>query len=162
MAMAAKDKKAATSEKLIATNRKAHFEYFLSDYLEAGISLTGTEIKSLRQGHCSLADSYVMFRNGEAFICGMDISPYERGNIFNHEPKADRKLLLHKSEIRKYAEQVQVKGYTVVPVRCYLKRGKAKIEIALAKGKNEYDKRDTIKDRDAKRQIDREIKERNG
>jgi SsrA-binding protein len=158
--MAQKDLK-ANNRKLIASNRKAHYEYFLSDYLEAGISLSGTEIKALRAGKCSLSDSYVMFRNEEAFVCGMDISPYDKGNIFNHEPKRDRKLLLHKAEIRKYAEAVSVKGYTVVPVEVYLKKGRAKVEIALAKGKNAYDKRDVIKDRDIKRHIDEAIKERN-
>ncbi len=156
--MADKDK---SDRKLIATNRKAHFEYFLSDYLEAGISLSGTEIKSLRAGKCSLSDAYVMFRGDEAFIVGMDIAQYSKGNIFNHEPKRDRKLLLHKSEIRKFEQNVTIKGYTVIPVEVYLKKGKAKVEIALAKGKNLYDKRDTIKDRDIKRHIDMEIKERN-
>jgi SsrA-binding protein len=162
MAMAEKDKKASKGEKLIASNRKAHFNYFLSDYLEVGLSLSGTEIKSIRAGHCSLSDSYIMFRNNEAFVVGMDISPYEMGNIFNHEPKRDRKVLMHKSEIRKYEEAIKIKGYTVVPVRCYLKRGKAKLEIALAKGKDIYDKRDTIKDRDIKRKISEAMKEKNG
>lgn len=147
--------------KLVASNKKAHFEYFLSDYLEAGLSLTGTEIKSIRAGKCSLSDAYVVFKGSSAFIIGMDISQYDKGNIFNHEPKRDRQLLLHKVEIRKLQDQVKLKGYTVVPTRLYLKKGKAKIEIALAKGKNIYDKRDTIKDRDVKRHIDAEIKERN-
>jgi len=151
----------ANSFKIVASNRKAHFEYFLSDYTEAGISLTGTEIKSLRAGKCSLSDAYIMFRGDEAYVVGMDIAQFDKGNIFNHEPKRDRKLLLHKYEIRKFEEDVKLKGYTVIPVQVYLKRGKAKIEIALGKGKNIYDKRDTIKDRDIKRHIDAELKERN-
>src|SRR5574344_1360153 len=114
----AKDKE-FPGEKLVASNRKAHFDYFLSDYLEAGIELTGTEIKSLRAGHCSLSDAYVMFKNDEAFVIGMDIAIYEQGNIFNHEPKRDRKLLLHKSQIRDYEKKATVDGYTVVPVRVY-------------------------------------------
>jgi SsrA-binding protein len=159
-AQGTKAAKATSGEKLIASNRKAHFDYFLSDYLEVGLSLCGTEIKSLRAGHCSLSDAYVLFKGNEAYICGMDIPPYEMGNIFNHEPKRDRKLLMHKAEILKYEQAVQVKGYTLVPVKCYLKRGKAKLEIALAKGKNVYDKRDTIKDRDIKRKLDEATKER--
>lgn len=156
--MAVKDN-GKSGEKLIATNRKAHFEYFLSDYLEAGIALFGTEIKSLRAGHCSLADSYVLFRGSEAFIVGMDISLYEKGNIFNHDPKRERKLLMHKDQILKYAQAVQVKGYTLIAVKCYLKKGKAKLELALGKGKNLYDKRQTIKNRDIDKKLAQTVKE---
>lgn len=147
------------SEKLIATNRRAKFNYFLSDFTEAGLSLKGTEIKSLRAGHCSLNEAYIEFKNDEAYVINMDIPIYKEGNIFNHEPKRPRTLLLHKAEIRKFAQQVRTKGVTVVPVRCYLKNGKAKLEIALAKGKNTVDKRETIRNRELKRKLDKAMKE---
>lgn len=154
-------KKESPNEKIIATNRKAHYRYFLSEQLEAGLSLTGTEIKSLRGGHCSIAEAYVEIKNGEAFVVGMDIPVYKEGNIFNHAPKRPRKLLLHKAQISKLASEVKTKGVTIVPLRCYLKNGRAKLEIALAKGKNVVDKRDTIKERDIKRRLDRAVKEGN-
>ena len=138
---------------LIASNRRARFEYFLSDFIEVGIVLKGTEIKSIRKGHASITDSYVDFQGSEAFVHNMDISIYEQGNIFNHEPKRVRKLLMHKREILKYSQQVKLKGYTVVPVSLYLRNGRAKLEIALAKGKNVVDKRETIK----KREIERDL-----
>ncbi|MFA6796910.1 MAG: SsrA-binding protein SmpB [Bacilli bacterium] len=147
--------------RLIASNRKANFEYFLSEFLEVGISLCGTEIKSIRQGHCSLSDTYITFKNGEAIISGMNIPEYEKGNIFNHDPKRDRKLLMHKYEIRKYFEASKEKGFTVVATKCYLKKGKAKLVIALAKGKNTRDKRDVIKKREVERNISKTIKEFN-
>jgi len=156
-----KDKKQISKDHLIASNRKAHYEYFLSEFLEAGISLSGTEIKSLRAGHCSLSDTYVTFHNGEAFISGMDIAVYDKGNIFNHDPKRDRKLLIHKSEILKYQEACKEQGLTVVATKCYLKKGKAKLVIALAKGKNVRDKRDVIKKRDTDKKIARVIKDFN-
>ncbi len=147
-----------SSIKLIASNHKAHYEYFLSDFLEVGIQLYGTEIKSLRLGHCSLTEAYISFYKNEAFIYNMDIPVYKFGNIFNHEPKRDRKLLLHKNEILKLSNACKLKGYTVVPVKCYLKNGKAKLEIALGKGKTNYDKREVIKNRDIDRKIQKEYK----
>ena len=139
--------------KIIATNRKAHFNYFLSDYTECGIVLKGTEIKSLRVHACSIGDSYVIIRNGEAEILNMHINPYEQGNIFNQDPLRSRKLLLHKKEIKWFAEKVQRGGYSIVPTRVYFHKGKCKVEIALAKGKKAYDKRETIKNRDIERNM---------
>lgn len=139
--------------KIIAQNKKAHFNYFLSDFTECGISLRGTEIKSLRVHNCTIGDSYVLVKNEEMEIINMHINPYEQGNIFNHDPLRNRKLLLHKKEIRWFAEQVKRGGYTIVPTRVYFKNGKCKVEIALAKGKHEYDKRESIKNRDIERSI---------
>ena len=139
--------------KIITSNRKAHFNYFLSEFTECGLVLMGTEIKSLRTHGCSLNDSYIVIRNGEMEVINMHINPYHKGNIFNHDPLRNRKLLLHKKQIRWFDEKVRRDGYTIVPTRVYLKAGKAKIEIALAKGKKLYDKRETIKHRDIKRSI---------
>ena len=136
--------------KVITSNKKAHFEYFLSDFIEAGIELVGTEIKSLRFHGCSLNDSYILIRNDEAYIIGMNIAPFFNGNIFNHEPLRTRKLLLHKKEILKLKSKIQEKGFTIVCTKVYLKKGRVKLEIALAKGKKLYDKRQTIKERDLK------------
>lgn len=136
--------------KVITSNKKAHFEYFLSDFIEAGIELVGTEIKSLRFHGCSLNDSYILIRNDEAYIIGMNIAPFFNGNIFNHEPLRTRKLLLHKKEILKLKAKIQEKGFTIVCTKVYLKKGRVKLEIALAKGKKLYDKRQTIKERDLK------------
>ncbi len=144
--------------KIITTNKKASFNYFLSDFIEAGIVLQGTEIKSLRAHNVSLNDSYVVFKNHEAFILNMNISEYEKGNIFNHDPLRTRKLLLNKREILKYEQKVIKEGYTIVPTKIYLKKGKAKVEIALGKGKKLFDKRETIKERDDKRNMERAIK----
>ncbi len=138
--------------KIIANNRKAHFNYFLSEFTECGIVLFGTEIKSLRVHSCSLADSYVIVRNGEMEVVNMHINPYDHGNIFNQDPLRSRKLLLHKREIRYFEEQIKRGGYTVVPTKVYFKNGRAKVEIALAKGKKLYDKRETIKQRDLDRE----------
>lgn len=132
---------------------------FLSDYTEAGLALAGTEIKSVRLGHASLSDSYVVIKNNEAYILGMNISEYDKGNIFNHDPLRVRKLLLHKHEIRKFQQAIQEKGYTLIATKLYLKKGKAKLEIALAKGKNIHDKRETIKKRDDQREIAKAIKD---
>ena len=137
--------------KIITSNKKAHFNYFLSEFTECGLVLVGTEIKSLRIHGCSLNDSYIVIRNGEMEVINMHINPYDKGNIFNHDPLRNRKLLLHKKEIRWLDEKIKRDGYTIVPTRVYLKRGRAKIEIALAKGKKLYDKRETIKQRDIKR-----------
>lgn len=138
--------------KIIANNRKAHFNYFLSEFTECGIVLFGTEIKSLRVHSCSLADSYVIVRNGEMEVVNMHINPYDHGNIFNQDPLRSRKLLLHKKEIRYFEEQIKRGGFTVVPTKVYFKNGRAKVEIALAKGKKLYNKRETIKKRDLDRE----------
>lgn len=144
--------------KLIANNKKAAFNYFLSDFLECGIELTGTEIKSLRANGATLGDSYITFKNGEAFIINMHIPLYKQGNLFNHEPLRSRRLLMHKKEIRWFIQKSKAEGYTVVPSKIYLKKGKAKVEIALAKGKKNFDKRESEKIRDIKREIDKTIK----
>ncbi len=141
--------------KVIATNRKAHFNYFLSDYTECGIVLKGTEIKSLRLHSCSIGDSYVIIRNGEAEIINMHINPYEQGNIFNQDPLRSRKLLLHKKEIKWFEDHAQRGGYSIIPTRIYFRRGKCKVEIALGKGKKNYDKRETVKQRDIERDLKR-------
>ncbi len=143
----------AVGIKIIAQNRKAHFNYFLSDFIECGIALKGTEIKTLRKHSCSIGDAYVIIRNGEAELVNMHINPYEQGNIFNHDPLRTRKLLLHKKEIKWLDVQTSRGGYTIVPTKVYFKKGKAKVEIALAKGKHDYDKRETIKQRDIGREI---------
>ena len=139
--------------KIIATNKKAHFNYFLSDFLEVGIELKGTEIKSLRVTGATIGDSYIVIRQGEAEIINMYIKPYDHGNLFNHDPLRNRRLLLHKKEIRWLAQKMKTEGYTVVPTKLYFSHGKAKLEIALAKGKKNYDKRETIKKRDIEREI---------
>lgn len=146
-------KSAFPDEILIATNRKAKFNYFLSDFTEAGIQLVGSEIKALRQGHCSLDDSYVILKGGECFLLNMNIPIYQANGIFSHEPTRTRKLLLHKAEIVKFARSVDREGYTLVPVRVYIRRGKAKVQIALGKGKKNYDKRETIKEREDSRKM---------
>lgn len=147
--------------KIIANNKKASYEYFLSDFLECGIVLQGTEIKSLRVNGASLSDSYVIIRNGEMFILGMNIAQYDKGNIFNHEPTRTRKLLLHKEEIEKYNRKVQEKGFTIMASKIYFRNGKAKVEIALAKGKKLYDKREVEKNKSVNREIDSHLKMKN-
>ena len=147
-------------EKTIAVNRKARHEYFLEETVEAGMVLTGTEIKSIRKGHVQFKDAYIDFIGTEAFIRDMHIAAYDHGNIFNHDELRVRKLLLHKREILRLAQKVKVKGYTIVPTKMYLRNGRAKIEIALAKGKELHDKRNTQKERDAKREIDKALKNR--
>lgn len=147
--------------KIIANNKKASYEYFLSDFLECGIVLQGTEIKSLRVNGASLSDSYVIIRNGEMFILGMNIAQYDKGNIFNHEPTRTRKLLLHKEEIEKYNRKVQEKGFTIMASKIYFRNGKAKLEIALAKGKKLYDKREVEKNKSINREIDSHLKMKN-
>lgn len=144
--------------KVIVDNRKVRHEYELFEKFEAGLELKGTEIKSIRLGKVQLRDSYISIRNGEAYIKGMHISPYEFGNRFNHDETRDRRLLLHKNEILKLDQYSRVKGYTVVPVNLYLSKGLAKLEIALAKGKNLHDKREANKARDAKREIQKALK----
>ncbi|NMB46846.1 MAG: SsrA-binding protein SmpB [Firmicutes bacterium] len=147
--------------KIIANNRKAHHDYHIEETYEAGIVLTGTEVKSLRLGRANLRDSYAVVENGELFLYNMHISPYTQGNMFNHEPKRTRKLLMHKREIMRLMGQTQEKGYTLIPLKVYFRRGKAKLELALAKGKRLYDKREAIARRDEKRRIDRILKEQN-
>ncbi len=139
--------------KVLATNRKARHEFFIEDSYEAGIVLTGTEVKSIRQGKVNIKESYAVIVNGEVFIQGMHISPYEQGNIYNVDPLRVRKLLLHRREIRKLIGETKQKGFTLVPLSIYLKDGRVKVEIALAKGKKLYDKRDTIAKKDAERRM---------
>jgi SsrA-binding protein len=141
-----------SGEKLIASNKKALHDYFVVQKLEAGIALTGTEVKSLRAGAVNLKDSYVLFKDGEAFLFGTHISPYSHGNIENHDPERTRKLLLHRREIEKLHAQVAEKGLTVVPLRLYFKGGKVKVEIAVVRGKKQYDKRETERTREADRE----------
>lgn len=142
--------------KIVATNRKAHFEYFLLEHYEAGISLYGSEIKSIRAGQISLNEAYIQVDGSQAWLMEAHIAPYESANRFNHEPKRPRRLLLHKREIRELWNAVRQKGMTVVPVKIYLKEGRAKLEIALAKGKKLYDKRHDIARRDQEREVQRE------
>ena len=148
-------------KKLIANNKKAFFDYFIEDKYEAGISLHGTEVKSARMGKCSIKETFIRIENGEVYIYGMHISPYEKGNIFNKDPLRIRKLLLHKAEINKLDAAVKIKGYTVVPLNVYLDRGLVKVEIGLAKGKKLYDKRDTLAKNDQKREAEKDFKIRN-
>ena len=146
------------NQKLVAENRKVRHEYELFDRFEAGLVLKGTEIKSIRLGKVQMKDSYISIINGEAFIKGLHISPYDFGNRFNHDEVRDRKLLLHKNEILKLDQASRIKGYTIVPVRMYLYKGLAKLEIALARGKNLHDKRESQKAKDAKREIEKAMK----
>lgn len=147
--------------KVVATNRKASFEYFLLERFEAGLSLQGSEIKSIRAGQVSIVEAYVDIEGGEeAWLIESHIAPYAQANRFNHDPKRKRRLLLHKKQIREMWNQVRQKGMTVVPIRIYLKNGRAKIEIALAKGKKAYDKREAIAKRDQAREADRESRAR--
>lgn len=148
------------AEKVISFNRKASFEYFLEERYEAGIVLYGTEIKAIRQGKVQFKDAYISIINNEAFIKEMHIGVYDHGNRFNHDETRERKLLLNKLEIKRLKQKVQLKGYTVVPVKLYLKNGLAKLEIALAKGKDLYDKRQADKERTTKREIQKAVKMR--
>lgn len=145
-------------EKIVADNRRARHEYHVLESHEAGIELRGTEVKSLRAGKLQLKDSYVDVSNGELFLIGAHISPYEQGNIYNHEPERKRKLLMHKHEIRKLGAQVAEKGLTLIPLSVYFSKGRAKVKVGLCKGKQTHDKRDNIRDREAKREIDRAMK----
>ncbi|NLI92817.1 MAG: SsrA-binding protein SmpB [Peptococcaceae bacterium] len=147
--------------KVIAENRKARHEYFVEERYEAGIILTGTEIKSIRASRVNLKDSYAEVVQGEVWLNQMHISPYEQGNRFNHDPLRKRKLLLNRSEISKMLGKVQQQGMTLIPLKIYLKQGLAKIELGLCKGKKNYDKRDDLAKRDAKRQMERDLRDRN-
>ena len=152
---------AKESKKLIANNKKAHHDYFLEEVYETGIALVGTEVKSLRMGKCSIKEAFIRIENGEVIIYGMHISPYDKGNIFNRDPLRPRKLLMHKSEIRKLLGKIKEKGYTIVPVSVYFKGSLVKVEIALARGKKLYDKRQDIAKKDARREAERDFKVRN-
>ena len=148
-------------QRLIANNKKAYHDYFIEETYEAGIALHGTEVKSLRLGHCSIKEAFVVPQNNEIYIQHMHISPYEKGNIFNKDPLRTRKLLLHKYEIRKLMGQAKIKGYTLVPLKVYFKDSLVKVEIGLAKGKKLYDKRHDIAKRDQQREAQKEFKIRN-
>lgn len=147
--------------KIVTDNRKAWHDYFIEDTFEAGFVLKGTEVKSLREGKANLKDSYVLVKDGEVFLLGCHISPYSHGNIENHDPERTRKLLLKKQEINKILGKALQKGYTIIPTKIYFSKGLAKVEIALAKGKHLHDKRDAIKEKEARREVHREMKERN-
>lgn len=148
------------SVKLVANNKKAYHDYFIDEKIEAGIELFGTEVKSIRMGKCSIKEAFIRIdHRGEVYICGMHISPYEKGNIFNKDPLRVRKLLLHKLEINKLGIKIAEKGYTLVPLQVYFKGSLVKVEIGLARGKKLYDKRDDIAKKDQKREIEREFKQ---
>ncbi|MBM4147207.1 MAG: SsrA-binding protein SmpB [Nitrospira sp.] len=144
--------------KVVCQNRKAFHDYFIEDTLEAGIALSGTEVKSLREGKANLKDSYVLVKGGEVFLLNCHISPYSHGNIMNHDPVRTRKLLLHRKEIDRMSGKAAAKGYTLIPLKIYFKASFAKVEIGLAKGKRLFEKRDSIKEREAKREIEKAIK----
>ena len=147
--------------KLVANNKKAYFDYFIEDKYEAGVALHGTEVKSIRMGKCSIKESYIKIEDGEVFIYGMHISPYEKGNIFNKDPMRVKKLLMHKYEINKIAGKLQQKGLTLVPLQVYLKGSLVKVEVGVARGKKLYDKRQDIAKKDIKREAEKEFKIRN-
>jgi len=145
-------------EKIVTVNRRAHHDYHILDRIEAGIELQGTEVKSLRNGHITLKDGYGDVENGQIYLVGVHINPYEQGNIYNHDPERRRRLLLHKREILRLAVRVEEKGLTLIPLRVYFKDGLAKVEIGLCQGKHTMDKRDTIREREVKRELDRAVK----
>jgi SsrA-binding protein len=147
--------------KLVANNKKAYFDYFIEDTFEAGLVLHGTEVKSLRMGKCSIKESFIRVENGEVYVYGMHISPYEKGNIFNKDPLRVRKLLVHRHEINKIMGQVSLKGYTIVPLKVYFKGSLVKIEIGLARGKKLYDKRQDIAKKDQRREAEKDFKVKN-
>jgi len=146
-------------EKTIVQNRRARHEYHILEHHEAGIELQGTEVKSLREGHITLKDSYADVEEGEMFLVGVHINPYEQGNIYNHEPERTRRLLMHKREILKLGARVAEKGLTLIPLRLYFKDGRVKVEIALCQGKHTVDKRETLREREVKRELDRATKQ---
>ena len=150
-----------TGNRIVAQNRKAYHDYFVEDKYEAGISLAGTEVKSIRQGTINLKDSFCIVKDGEIFVHGMHVSPYEKGNIFNKDPLRPRRLLMHKREIRKLHNLIKQDGYAIIPLSVYFnERSKVKLEIGVCKGKKLYDKRDAAAAKDAKREIDRTMKSR--
>lgn len=156
--MAKGTKLAAAANQVLAENRKARHEYFIEETYEAGIALVGTEVKSCRLGRVSLQDSHARVENGEVFLYDVHISPYEAGNRFNHDPKRPRKLLLHKQEIMRLYGKVRERGYTLIPLKFYLKNGRVKVELALARGKKKYDKREDIKAREVRRELERAMR----
>ena len=147
--------------KVVAKNSKAYHDYFIEDKYEAGIELAGTEVKSIRQGHVNLKDSFCIVKDGQMHVHGMHISPYEKGNIFNKDPLRSRRLLMHKREIRKLHDLQKQDGYALIPLSLYFKDSRVKVELGLCKGKKNYDKRDAIAKRDAKREMDRAMREKN-
>lgn len=149
------------SQKLIANNKKAYHDYFIDETYEAGIVLHGTEVKSMRMGKCSVKESFIRIENGEIYVYGMHVSPYEKGNIFNKDPLRVKKLLMHKYEINKLAGKVAEKGYTLVPLQVYFKNGRVKTQIGLARGKKLYDKRESIARKDQRREAERDFKIKN-
>ena len=153
--------KKESSDRLVANNKKAYHDYFIEEKYEAGISLAGTEVKSLRMGKCSIKEAFIRIERGEVFVYGMHISPYEKGNIFNKDPLRVRKLLLHRAEINKMEGKIAEKGFTLVPLRVYFKGSLVKVEIGVAKGKKLYDKRQDIAKKDQKREAERDFKVRN-
>ncbi len=153
--------KAKETQKLIANNRKAFHDYFIDETYEAGVVLHGTEVKSMRMGRCSIKEAFIRIEEGEVFVYGMHVSPYEKGNIFNKDPLRVKKLLMHKYEINKLAGRVAEKGCTLVPLQVYFKEGKVKVEIGLARGKKLYDKREAIAKKDQRRETEREFKVKN-
>ena len=153
--------KESSGNKLIANNKKAYYDYFIDEKYEAGLVLHGTEVKSLRQGKCSIKEAYIQIINGEVFVINMNITPYEKGNIFNKDPLRPKKLLLHQSEINKLEGQKAQKGFTIVPLQVYLSKGRVKMEIGLARGKKLYDKRDSIAKKDQQREALKDFKVRN-
>lgn len=148
-------------QKLIANNKKAYHDFFIDETFETGVVLHGTELKSMRMGKCSIKESFIRIENGEVFVYGMHVSPYEKGNIFNKDPLRVKKLLMHRYEINKLAGKVAEKGYTLVPLQVYFKDGRVKVEIGLARGKKLYDKREDIAKKDARREVEREFKVKN-
>ena len=153
--------KGKESQKLIANNKKAYHDFFIDETYECGIALHGTEVKSKRMGKCSIKEAFVRIEDGEVFVYGMHVSPYEKGNIFNKDPLRVKKLLLHKYEINKLLGKIKEKGYTLVPLQVYFKDGKVKVEIGLARGKKLYDKREAIAKKDQRREAEKEFKVRN-
>ncbi len=149
---------AKQEQKLVANNKKAYHDYFIDETYEAGIALHGTEVKSMRMGKCSIKEAFIRIENGEVFVYGMHVSPYEKGNIFNKDPLRVKKLLMHKYEINKLVGKIKEKGYTLVPLQVYFKDGRAKVEIGLARGKKLYDKRETIAKKDQMREVEKEFK----
>ena len=152
---------AKESTKLIANNKKAHYDYFIEDTYEAGICLHGTEVKSMRMGKCSIKESFIRIEKGEVYVYNMHISPYEKGNIFNKDPLRPKKLMLHKSEINKLNGQLSQKGYTLVPLEAYFKGSLVKVKIGLARGKKNYDKRQDVAKKDMRREAEKDFKVKN-
>ncbi len=147
--------------KLIANNKKAFHDFFIDETYEAGVALHGTEVKSMRMGKCSIKEAFIRIENGEMFVYGMHVSPYEKGNIFNRDPLRVKKLLMHRTEINKLEGKIAEKGFTLVPLQVYFKDGKVKVEVGLARGKKLYDKRDDIAKKDQRREFEREFKVKN-